>query len=515
MRHHSFLGGLLAVSAVVALAGCSPQAAPADSADPSSTGQAESVAAFASFDAIPWDETSETGAKITVLDEGTKIQRTPDDTGSAYYTNPPDAPSYNMTYLNADERGCGACHSDLAELVASMQYDHIDLRSNPSMQLTVENCLACHEENYYMTTMNTFGELIHGIHGTVEEASCMTCHAVTDSYSGDQYNGFEPVTGGLHLWDMAKYSLLHGITKAESIEGAFSFDQDLVSDSLFYANWMGWSTDYDRYANEDEGVPRDEGMLRDWEINLIDSQGKTTSFTMGELMDSIESVTDVRTMHCGINVTNAGLVNNVEVTGIPLAKVLERAGYDPASIPTLKILDPAQAEANWDGYPFPYIDSEDSPDLLVYEVNGELLSWANGFPVVNGQAGSSKAGADVKQVTDIYLYDEPMDADLTGALPVLGVFDLHDGQIVNLGDTLTVEGVADAFGYPIAAMEFSLDGENWTSYPTTDAHAGNWVHWSFGWTPEEPGAYVLQVRAVDTAGTASFQPARYLINVKA
>ena len=108
-----------------------------------------------------------------------------------------------------------------------------------------------------------------------------------------------------------------------------------------------------------------------------------------------------------------------------------------------------------------------------------------------------------------------MDADLTGALPVLGVFDLHDGQIVNLGDTLTVEGVADAFGYPIAAMEFSLDGENWTSYPTTDAHAGNWVHWSFGWTPEEPGAYVLQVRAVDTAGTASFQPARYLINVKA
>ena len=232
-------------------------------------------------------------------------------------------------------------------------------------------------------------------------------------------------------------------------------------------------------------------------------------------MDSIESVTDVRTMHCGINVTNAGLVNNVEVTGIPLAKVLERAGYDPASIPTLKILDPAQAEANWDGYPFPYIDSEDSPDLLVYEVNGELLSWANGFPVVNWQAGSSKAGADVKQVTDIYLYDEPMDADLTGALPVLGVFDLHDGQIVNLGDTLTVEGVADAFGYPIAAMEFSLDGENWTSYPTTDAHAGNWVHWSFGWTPEEPGAYVLQVRAVDTAGTASFQPARYLINVKA
>lgn len=125
MRHRSFLGGLLAVSAVVALAGCSPQAAPAGSTDPSSAGQAESAAAFASFDAIPWDETSETGAKITVLDEGTKVQRTPDDTGSAYYTNPPDAPSYNMTYLNADERGCGACHSDLAELVASMQYDFI------------------------------------------------------------------------------------------------------------------------------------------------------------------------------------------------------------------------------------------------------------------------------------------------------------------------------------------------------------------------------------------------------
>ena len=217
---------------------------------------------------------------------------------------------------------------------------------------------------------------------------------------------------------------------------------------------MGWSTDYDRYANEDEGVPRDEGMLRDWEINLIDSQGKTTSFTMGELMDSIESVTDVRTMHCGINVTNAGLVNNVEVTGIPLAKVLERAGYRPPRYPRSRYSIRRRRRRTGERHPFPDIDSEDSPDLLVYEVNGELLSWANGFPVANWQAGSSKAGADVKQVTDIYLYDEPMDADLTGALPVLGVFDLHDGQIVNLGDTLTVEGVADAFGYPIAAMEF-------------------------------------------------------------
>ena len=40
----------------------------------------------------------------------------------------------------------------------------------------------------------------------VEEASCMTCHAVTDSYSGDQYNGFEPVAGGLHLWDCLLYT---------------------------------------------------------------------------------------------------------------------------------------------------------------------------------------------------------------------------------------------------------------------------------------------------------------------
>ena len=114
MRHHSFLEDCLPFRPSSPWQACSPSGGTCGSADPSSTGQAESVAAFASFDAIPWDETSETGAKITVLDEGTKIQRTPDDTGSAYYTNPPDAPSYNMTYLNADERGCGACHSDLA-----------------------------------------------------------------------------------------------------------------------------------------------------------------------------------------------------------------------------------------------------------------------------------------------------------------------------------------------------------------------------------------------------------------
>lgn len=93
---------------------------------------------------------------------------------------------------------------------------------------------------------------------------------------------------------------------------------------------------------------------------------------MKELIDNAPSVTDIGSYMCEINGFGGPLMENFEFTGIPLSWVLEQVRPTP--------------EANnlmmgWrGGYGFDYL--EKFPAYLVYKINGELLSYFNGYPVL-------------------------------------------------------------------------------------------------------------------------------------
>ena len=54
------------------------------------------------------------------------------------------------------------------------------------------------------------------------------------------------------------------------------------------------------------------------------------------------------------------------------------------------------------------------------------------------------------------------------------------------------------------AVEFSLDdGEHWTRYETPDTNDYQNLTWTFDYTPEKAGFYVLRVRSVNDAGEHS------------
>ena len=176
------------------------------------------------------------------LENGTVIQRTPDegevrtalDTSYPYH-NPNDYQPYNTYWIKADDKGCNACHDDLAETLAEMEYSHVDLRNPYGIQITVQMCLDCHTFGYgYQTNQNSFGTLIHGIHETTEKAECWNCHVGTGS--GD----------GMQLWDVAKHSELRGITPVADVTGDFSFNQDKTTpvDELFDFGWDYFDLDY-------------------------------------------------------------------------------------------------------------------------------------------------------------------------------------------------------------------------------------------------------------------------------
>ena len=75
---------------------------------------------------------------------------------------------------------------------------------------------------------------------------------------------------------------------------------------------------------------------------------------------------------------------------------------------------------------------------------------------------------------------------------------------VEVGKPVTFSGYADDYGKQIVAVQFSLDGgENWTSYDVSDSSPDLWVHWTFTYTPEQPGTYQLLVRSVNADGDVS------------
>lgn len=57
-------------------------------------------------------------------------------------------------------------------------------------------------------------------------------------------------------------------------------------------------------------------------------------------------------------------------------------------------------------------------------------------------------------------------------------------------------------------------GATWTRFDTSDSDKKKWVYWTFEYTPEEAGAYVLNVRAVSGDGRVSYRPDRIMINAK-
>lgn len=73
-----------------------------------------------------------------------------------------------------------------------------------------------------------------------------------------------------------------------------------------------------------------------------------------------------------------------------------------------------------------------------------------------------------------------------------------------VGQTVTYEGYADDYGRHIVAIEFTFD--DWKTYVSHDTSASNpdlMVHWTYSYTPRQPGTYELKVRAVTEDGRKS------------
>ncbi len=243
-----------------------------------------------------------------------------------------------------------------------------------------------------------------------------------------------------------------------------------------------------------------------------------------------------------------GAMGNARWTGVPLKKVLEKAGVQAGAVQvTFSGLDRPPLEASPRFVKALALEHAlDGEVMLAWAMNGEDLPMLNGYPlrlVVPGHYGTYW----VKHVSEINVLDQAYDGfwmsrayripdnpcacvapgtTPSATIPINRfnvrsfVTSLSDGGKVPVGLRTTVRGIAFDGGDGISAVAFSTDGgRSWS-----DARLGrdlgkySFRTWTAPFKPATRGLYSLKVRAVNRKGEtqpldATWNPAGYMRNV--
>lgn len=212
-----------------------------------------------------------------------------------------------------------------------------------------------------------------------------------------------------------------------------------------------------------------------------------------------------------------GAIGVAEWTGVPLQEILQRAGLKRTAVDVMPTgLDTRRIER-----PLPVAKALEDDTLLVYAMNGDVLTPDHGFPVrllVPGWIGI----ASIKWVGKIHVAEQPLVVDKNTTDYVMLGPDFA-AQPPAKGPALTVQSTKSALALPwpatlpagpqlirgyacsphgtIAKVEYSLDaGQTWAQATLREpniARAG--VRWDFRWQAQ-PGEYTLMTRATDAQG---------------
>jgi len=242
-----------------------------------------------------------------------------------------------------------------------------------------------------------------------------------------------------------------------------------------------------------------------------------------------------------------GAMGNARWTGVPLKKVLERAGVKAGAVQVaFNGLDTPPAGDGPDFVKSLNIDHAlDGEVMLAWQMNGEDLPMLNGYPlrlVVPGYYGTYW----VKHLSDITVLDKPFDGFWVatayripdnacacvppGTAPAKTVpiarFNVRsfitshqDGARLKAGKPVVVKGIAFDGGYGITEVAFSSDGGKSWQAATLGKDLGKYSfrEWSAAFKPGK-GEHTLMVRAVNRIGqsqpsTALWNAAGYMRNV--
>ncbi|MBI3974861.1 MAG: molybdopterin-dependent oxidoreductase [Armatimonadetes bacterium] len=241
-----------------------------------------------------------------------------------------------------------------------------------------------------------------------------------------------------------------------------------------------------------------------WKLEITGLVGRPVTFTYDQIR-ALPAVKQWQTLECISNEVGGNLISNAIWRGVRLRDLLQRAGgVKPTAV---KI-----AFRCADGYTesLPVIDALQQDTLLVWEMNGEPLPPAHGFPVrllVPGLFGMKNP----KWITRI----EAVDYDFQGywersgwsdeaVVKTMSKFTTPTGRHMapTAGEEVDLGGAAYGGDRGIKGVEVSTDdGKTWMPAQVKPPLGSyTWVLWAALWKPTAAGEYTLKVRARDGVG---------------
>lgn len=442
--------------------------------------------------------------------EANAPHRYTDRNGFTVQPVPADDRGFNLTYLDAENRGCTSCHTLENALMSLPTYHRLIFFGYPTEQ-SYANCIACHSKTYQGE--NFLAEALHTRHlknamFTSQNGTCASCH-----YS-------DLATGEMQRWDDVKYNVMHGLTDVDAAEmsAEVTYDQTTITP----AENRVFKTVKDEPAEwlvDDANV--DPTIYENWTISLDGDCENAVTMTLPEMEEQFGTVKQVMKMDCTINGVGQATIMQSEVEGIPVAKIIEFARPKAGA----NVLSPISPDGyNYAQMPIDWMIDNDA--IIVTKMDGEPLPPSQGYPCMLWLYNTS-GGNFVKRIGNLTFMTLPEEElnnqlylgefadDATGEVyskPNSGVLNYPTGVVLTGSEASPVhlEGFADAWNEPIKKLEFSFDhGKTWQTLDTPGNDSKFWTYWRMDFTPPAPGSYLLTIRTTSVAPDGSDHVCQY------
>lgn len=307
-------------------------------------------------------------------------------------------------------------------------------------------------------------------------------------------------------------------------------------------NLRTWITDNAVFFKRNQGRFMDAPIeLSDWKLGIEGLVKKQLQVTFSDIL-SLPKVETANTLECSGNSRSLleekasgnpwtiGGVGNAIWGGVRLKDLLEKTGLqEKAEHVSFEGLDEPLGSAGIKFIRSIPLDKAMASTLLAYEMNGQPLPLAHGYPLRALALGWTGANC-VKWLHKITVLDRPFEGFFMdnvyrvfqkGQDPKSGevVMDMKIKSIIVEPATdssfargiVPVRGAAYAGEAGIRQVDVSVDnGRTWKPADLIGLQASYaWRHWEFLWQAGEKGDYTIMARATDTDGRQQPETARW------
>lgn len=240
-----------------------------------------------------------------------------------------------------------------------------------------------------------------------------------------------------------------------------------------------------------------------WVLTIDGMVDQPLTFTFEDLVAEADLITPV-TLSCVSNEVGGGLVGNAVWQGVPLTRLLDRAGVQPGATQI--------ASRSVDGWScgFPTDVAYDGRTAMVaIAMNDEALPLIHGFParlVVSGLYGyvSATKWLDRISLTTLEEFDGywiTRNWDKDGPVKTQSRIDTpRSGEQVERDVERSIAGVTWAPDIGIRGVEVQVDDGPWVEAELGESLGINaWRQWRVRWTPMNDN-HQIRVRATDETG---------------